>query len=131
MKKIIQVLCILIIGVLVVGCATYTGQRDANRKNIQNIRLGNSQAAVVAIMGEATSSGMGGTMTNPYKRESIQVGDTEYVIWYYYTEQIGNKSWEEGMTPVVFANDKVVAIGWRALERLGIDSGSTVTIKRR
>ena len=39
--------------------------------------------------------------------------------------------WEAGMTPVVFVNGKVVAVGWRSMERLGLDSDSSMTIRRR
>ena len=133
MKRLVLGILYIAISFLLISCAAspYVGLRDANRKNIQNVHLGDSSSSVVGKMGEASTSGMSGTVTNPYKKEAVQLAGVDHVIWYYYTEQIGYKSWEEGMTPIVFVNDKVIAIGWRALERLGIGSDSTFTVMRR
>lgn len=121
----------LLVAILVVGCSSYSGLRDTNRKNIQSVRIGDTETSVVTKMGESKGGGLEGEITNPYKRESVKINGNVYDIWYYYTEQIGEKSWEQGMTPVVFVSGKVEAIGWRAMERLGLDSSSSITIRRR
>lgn len=109
------------------GCASYSKLRNDNRTNIQKIRVGYDQAQVSEIMGTVHA----GEITNPYKAESIKVAGSTYEIWYYYTEFIGDEYWEKGMTPVVFSNGKVEAVGWRGMEQLGIDSSSSFTIRAR
>jgi hypothetical protein len=40
------------------------------------------------------------------------------------TNYIGDKSWETGVTPIIFLNNKVKGIGWRSMEKLELDSPS-------
>jgi hypothetical protein len=81
---------------------------------------------VTNIMGEKSTGEVG----NPYKRETIPGKDGKtYDVLYYYTEQIGEKSWETGVTPVVFVDGKVIGVGWKVLD--DSDVRSTLTIKRR
>ena len=129
--RLFKLICVFLLCNLLLACSTYAPLRDENRKNIQLIKIGDTELNVVSKMGNAIGKGMEGDVTNPYKRESIKVNSSVYDIWYYYTEQVGNKNWEEGMTPVVFLNGKVEAIGWRGMERLGLDSNSSLTIRRR
>ncbi len=111
---------------LLVGCVSYGSLRSENRKNLQNVKIGDSVSLVVAKMGDKSV----GEVTNPYKRESIKSGNVDYDVWYYYTEFITDY-WEKGVTPVVFVDGKVEAIGWRAMEKLGLDSNSSLTIRNR
>ena len=48
---------------------------------------------------------------------------------YYYTQEIGRKSIESGLTPVVFLSGKVEGIGWNYLDSVG--GNITATLKRR
>lgn len=113
---------------LLAGCAGYSPMRDENRQNIAKIDKGMTKAQVYQIMGEKSYSGTSGTFSNPYKREIIKDrAGNEYEILYYYTEQIGEKHWEEGQTPVILVDGKVVGVGWRYIE----SSDLNVTVRRR
>lgn len=117
---------VILVSMFISGCTSYGGLRNANRDKIQKIKIGYDQSQVSEIMGTDHAS----EIKNPYKTESIKVAGVAYEIWYYYTEQIGEDYWEKGMTPVVFSNGKVEAVGWRGMEQLGID-GSSITIRAR
>ena len=56
----------VLLAVVLVGCSTYSGLRDANRKNIQSVRIGDTESLVVAKMGESKGGGLEGEVTNPY-----------------------------------------------------------------
>lgn len=114
--------------VILTSCANYNSFRAENRENIARLEQGMSKEQVITIMGKSTASGLGETITNPYKREFIQTKNGDKLeILYYYTEQIGDKYWEEGMTPVVFEQGRVVGIGWRYLDSTDV----SVTIRNR
>ena len=90
---------------------------------------------VEQIMGDKIADGdisgaRNEVIRNPYKTENIEFKGNTYLIYYYYTEYIGDKSWETGVTPVIFLNDKVAGIGWRSMESLGLESPSR-TFKMR
>lgn len=129
-------LIMLLIVTAVLGCQMqpYDLVMDENRKNISSVRVGDTEDSVVATMGNKAAIdwfGLERQAINPYKRESISLNNVNYNIWYYYTERIGNQSWAAGMTPVVFANGNVAAVGWRSMERLGLHSNSSMTMGQR
>ena len=66
----------------------------------------------------------GDIIKNPYSTETIEHKGNNYLIHYYYTNYIGQKSWETGVTPIIFLNNKVTGIGWRSMEKLELDSPS-------
>ncbi len=104
--------------------------RSANRENIMKVQDGYSSAQVTQTMGNLVNNDGTEKMTNPYKTEILNHNNKNYTVWYYYTETIGDKNWENGMTPIIFLNDSVVAIGWRSMEKLGLDSkSSTIRLK--
>jgi len=105
---------------LLAGCSSYEMQRDRNNSNLLKVSQGDTKAQVVAICGD------------PGKFEQFSKGDTPYEILFYYTAQIGDKSWETGHTPILVRNGKVIGIGWRALRANGIDSSDlSVEVKPR
>lgn len=123
MKKI---LIVLISSFLLISCGTsYDTLRSENRNNISKITLGLSINEVKTIMGEK-ESGLPGAeiIKNPYLTETIENKGNNYLIYYYYTNYIGDKSWETGVTPIIFLNNKVVGIGWRSMEKLELESPS-------
>lgn len=130
MKSIKNIVAIALVGLLV-GCANpYAAMRDANRSALNRVELGMSKSQVIAVMGEKAASGMNGTVENPYRREMMKGLDGgTYEILYYYTEQIGEKPVETGLTPIVLNNGKVTGIGWGYLDSLS--GNSTTTIRRR
>lgn len=108
------------------GCAQYGNLRQENRQNLNRVDVGMTKDQVLKIMGEKST----GEVSNPYKRETIPGKDSKtYDVLYYYTEQVGDKSWETGVTPVVFVDGKVIGVGWKVLD--DSDVRSTLTIKRR
>jgi len=133
MKKILIILSTLL---LLASCTSYEELRSNNRYNISKITLGLSVEDVKKIMGEDSADcdylGRCGQeiFRNPYKTETTEHKGNNYLIYYYYTERIGDKSWETGVTPIIFLNNKVVGIGWRSMEKLELESPSK-TIKLR
>jgi hypothetical protein len=130
MKNIIFLLLLI-----VYSCVSYEDLRSDNRYKITNIRTGFSINDVQKIMGDDAASmdingRPGETIRNPYKSEIIDFKGNNYLVYYYYTEKIGDKSWETAVTPVVFLNNIVVGIGWRSMEQIGLESPSK-TIKVR
>ncbi len=109
----------LFLAFLVAGCSSYGWFRDWNRINIAKIEPGMTRAQVIQTMGEGSYSASSGQVSNPEKRETIKdAKGVEYEVLYYYTEQIGQKKWEEGITPVVLSGGKVVGKGWKQLEAI-------------
>ena len=122
MKKILIVLTSLL---LLSSCVTPDQLRSDNRNNLSKIILGLPINEVKTIMGETTSDPFEGEIfRNPYSIERIENKGNNYLIYYYYTNRIGNNSWETGVTPIIFLNDKVTGIGWRSMEKLELDSPS-------
>jgi hypothetical protein len=122
MKKILIVLTSLF---LLSSCVSYETLRSENRNNLSKITLGLSINEVTMIMGEKESGLPGNEIfKNPYLIETIEHKGNNYLIYYYYTNYIGEKSWETGVTPIIFLNNKVVGINWRSMEKLELDSPS-------
>jgi hypothetical protein len=123
MKKILIVLTSLF---LLSSCGvSYDTLRSQNRNNLSKIILGLPINEVKTIMGETTTDPFEGEIfRNPYSIERIENKGNNYLIYYYYTNRIGNNSWETGVTPIIFLNDKVTGIGWRSMEKLELDSTS-------
>ncbi len=131
MKKILFFITLLI----VYSCASYEDLRSDNRYKITTIRIGYTLDTVVKIMGDDSASSdisgrYGETIRNPYKSENINYKGNNYLVYYYYTERIGDKSWETAVTPIIFLNNVVTGIGWRSMEQIGLESQSK-TIKVR
>jgi hypothetical protein len=122
MKKILILLTSLF---LLSSCVSYETLRSENRNNLSKITLGLSINEVTMIMGEKESGLPGNEIfKNPYLIETIEHKGNNYLIYYYYTSYIGEKSWETGVTPIIFLNNKVVGINWRSMEKLELDSPS-------
>jgi hypothetical protein len=119
--------------IMLAGCSAnpYIPLRDENRANLVKLDLGMTKAQAIQTMGDKSASGRYGTFTNPYKREIIKAPTGEiYDVLYYYTEQTSVRrmrtSWEQGVTPVIFKDDKIVGIGWNFLELNNLKSATTV-----
>lgn len=85
---------------------------------------------VAAIMGNGSGSGFEGTISNPYRRETLLGLDgRSYDVLFYYTDYVGEKNVETGLTPVVFLGGKVSGIGWTYMD--SVAGASITTIRRR
>jgi hypothetical protein len=121
---------IIILGLLLSSCVTYGDVRVANRENIKKLQIGNSSAQVTQTMGNLVNNDGVEKIYGLYKTEALNHNNKNYTVWYYYTDRIGDNNWENGMTPIIFLNDSVVGIGWRSMEKLGLDSkSSTIRLK--
>ena len=109
--------------VILAGCSAnpYIPLRDENRANLVKLDPGMTKAQTIQTMGDTTATGRYGTLSNPYKREIIKAptGAT-YDVLYYYTGETSVRRmrtlWEQGVTPVIFQDEKIVGIGWNYLE---------------
>ena len=117
--KVMKVFSVLVASlVFLTGCANeYASMRDANRAALSSVEMGMGKSQVQSILQSRSAEGHGGRFDNPYKREAVKGTDgVAYEVLYYYTQRIGDKSIESGLSPVVFLDNKVVGIGWRALD---------------
>lgn len=106
----------LFLAAVVAGCSSYGWFRDGNRINIAKIAPGMTRAQVTQIMGDGNYSASSGPVSNPEKQETMKdAKGVQYEVLYYYTEQIGQKKWEDGMTPVVLSGGKVIGTGWKEI----------------
>jgi hypothetical protein len=119
MSKVFKYLTFLLCTMFFQGCATdYSRLREANRMNLPRLSLGMTLAQVNAVMGSEIVDGFGGKIGNPYKHEIVSgVDKSDYEVYYYYTEHVGNKDWTSGMTPVIFKNGKLEGVGWSAFAK--------------
>ena len=116
-----KIYCALAASVLLLtGCANpYAIMRDDNRAALSSVEMGMGKSEVQRIMGIRSAEGFAGRFDNPYKRETYRGTDgVAYEVLYYYTQQMSGKSYESGLSPVVLLDNKVVGIGWRALDGL-------------
>lgn len=125
MKAIFQQLTILST-LLILGCSTaYMNLRDTNRINLRKLEVGMSPSQVSAIMGSEVVDGTSGKIGNPYKREiTSSAENVNHEVFYYYTDHVGNKHWESGMTPIVFKEGELAGVGWNALSQYGLKTPS-------
>jgi len=89
---------------------------DRNDEHLLSVYPGMSRATVDRIMGDYRSGGW----TNPYKRQIATAGGRTYEILFYLTRspRAANRVSEGNMTPVIFENDRVTAIGRYPLKKL-------------
>lgn len=119
---------LLLAMLLLSSCSSYSTLRDSNRANLNLIEVGMPKDRVASIMGNKIRSGMDGTISNPYRRETLLGLDGKsYDVLFYYTDRIGEKDVETGLTPVVFLDGKVSGIGWRYMN--SVVGSSTTTIR--
>ena len=98
------------------GCLGVT--RDINKSNLAKVNLGDTKAQVIDVCG------------TPDKNEQFTKSGSNFNVLFYYTDQIGNKSWETGHTPILVKDGVVIGIGWRALKVNGIET-SDISIETR
>jgi len=99
-----------------VGCQGIT--RDINKGNLAKVNLGDTKAQVIEICG------------TPDKNEQFTKNGANYNVLFFYTDYIGEKSWEAGHTPILIKDGVVFGIGWRALKVNGIET-SDISIETR
>ena len=100
------------------GCNNYEFTRDINKGNLAKVNLGDTKAQVIAVCG------------TPDKNEQFTKTGANFNVLFYYTDQIGDKSWETGHTPILVKDGVVIGIGWRALKVNGIET-SDISIETR
>lgn len=90
---------------------------DHNDENLLSVYPGMSRTSVERMMGSYRTGGG----TNPYKRQQIALaGGKTYEVLFYLTRKPrpGYRVSEGLMTPVIFENDRVTAIGRYPLKKL-------------
>lgn len=132
-----QTIALLVVAVLISGCATVNWQSltSINRQNLLRLSLGMTKSEALSVMGTDTK-----TVTvrlykyrtwasaspvekiiinNPYKNETLRgKDDKSFEVIYYVTDdknQDGAVSDDE-LTPLVFDNGKLIGWGWSFLQ---------------
>lgn len=100
------------------GCVSHQINRGINNSNLAKINMGDTKAQVIETCG------------TPDKNEQFTKSGSNFNVLFYYTDQIGNKSWETGHTPILVKDGVVIGIGWRALKVNGIET-SDISIETR
>lgn len=113
-----RALYLIAFALLLCGCSNYEMIRERNKENMAKVSMGDSKTRVVELCG------------TPDKNEQFIKAESGYDVIFYYTDQIGDKSWETGHTPILLKDGKVIGIGWRALKVNGIES-SDISIETR
>lgn len=116
---------IWVIAVWVAGCSTFYLDsadllREANTENLKRLAPGMDKAVVVQIMGTEPSKSLFMWIDNPYRSESIVGKDGRtYEVLYYYTDlkQRDDKITDDELTPVIFAEGKLVGWGYDVLRK--------------
>ncbi len=117
---------LLIFCLLLAGCSAslYSGVKNQNYKIgeqnthlLNKIEIGMSLAEVNKLMGSGKISVRVGwvhwyetSVDQPFRIRYIQTGEKKYMVYYYWTK---TKNSEEFLTPVIFNDTKVVAVGWK------------------
>ena len=111
------------------GSLKYANLIEANRGNVQKMRVGMSREEAVAMLGGSEVHKFGNVhVQNPWRSEGFRLKEEETTveILYYLTEhqKRWNKARDDELTPVVLENEILVGWGWsylrRNLDRYGI-----------
>jgi len=112
--KYIVTLMILII--LLVGCASLDQVRTKNRENLVRLSIGMPKSEVLQVMGaETITVDTGNQINNPYRVETLKGKDGQvYEVLFYYTDvkKIDYAITDDELTPIVIENGKVIGWGW-------------------
>ena len=120
---------LLVGAVLISGCATGGGVRNANREKTNHLSIGMTKADVTKLMGTETVtvnlSGVGylwadsyEKISSPYRTETLQGKDKVFEVWYYYTDlkNTDGAITDDELMPVVFDDGKLIGWGCSFLE---------------
>lgn len=120
------VFLLLLLGLVLSGCAGTSLRSQAvaryheigrqNRNRIQSLQPGMSRQRVRHIMGTEDIPVSVGTVQwyetqvhQPFRVRRIKSADKNYLMYYYWTRTSES---EHDLTPVIFQDDKLVAVGW-------------------
>jgi outer membrane protein assembly factor BamE (lipoprotein component of BamABCDE complex) len=105
---------VLLVAVLLSGCATMSGLRSENRLNIMKLSPGMGKPEVSSIMGTKLYSTMAGKMTNPYRSEMYRAQGSSIEVLMYYTDikSEAKAITDDDLTPVIFVDGKLDGWGW-------------------
>ena len=108
--------------------------RDANKRNLQRVSVGNTRFEVESIMGTERAGGglpevaFGRVQylqaKNPMREETVRGRDgADYLVLFYYTDVYtkDDRITDDELTPVVLRGGKVVGIGHSFLDGLRRD----------
>ena len=138
--KMLNNFLMVIIFFLFGGCATLDTVRTKNRENLVRLQIGMTKTEVLEIMGTNTIQTWPhpttwwtclafipptptGKINNPYRSETVRVGNEMWEILTFYTESKRKETFlrvvsmtDDETTPLVFQNNKLIGWGWRFLE---------------
>lgn len=122
-------LAMLVYCAMLAGCSTLFMDpleqlREANKRNLQRVSLGNTRFEVETIMGSERAGGglpevAFGRLQylaakNPMREDTVRGRDgADYQVLFYYTDVHAkdDKITDDELTPIVFRDGKVVGIG--------------------
>lgn len=131
-----QTITLLVVAVLISGCATVTLQSatSINRQNLLRLSVGMTKDEALSVMGTETKTAKvvlnqyatwqetpveNIIINNPYRNEILKSKDDKvFEIVYYVTDvrKSDNNISDDELTPLVFDNGKLMGWGWSFLQ---------------
>ncbi|MCX5711562.1 MAG: DUF3192 domain-containing protein [Candidatus Omnitrophica bacterium] len=109
-------ICLLLAALLIAGCATISlyNKLKPNRDNLKKISVGMTKDQVLGIMNSEPFVWNNMTIANPFRISMLQGSRQMYEVVYYVTTVVTDDNIidENELTPLVFANGKLVGWGW-------------------
>ena len=104
---------------ILISCSRIYFVREQTKENVSKLNIGMSKQDVIPIVGTDTIKIGYYDYPTPYRiKELKDSSGNDYDVWFYYTDvkyQDGDVTDDE-LTPVIFRQDTIVAIGWNHLQ---------------
>lgn len=102
----------------------YKKMLKSNNSNLQQLSAGMTKQQVMQTMGQFYSEVHDGTVTNPAKTRTIQIGNDNFEVLLYMTRKYPpfTPLQESQGTPVIFKNGSLVGLGWEDYKKIGYNS---------
>ena len=112
-----KLLLMMIVALVLVGCASLDAIRSKNRQLLNQLRLEMTNDEVANLMG---TEPLGEGINQPFRTETLRLPDgSSALIWFYYSDkkEADYAITNDELTPVVFEKGKVVGWGWTYLDQ--------------
>ena len=105
---------VILIGVLLTGCASLDAIRSQNRQSLMSLSAGMSKAEVLTVMGTKTINSENGQINNPYRTEMYRSQGHTFELLFYYTDlkRRDGAITDDELTPLVIMDGKLDGWGW-------------------
>ena len=109
-----NIFIVLMISVLLSGCARLSEIRGENRQKLLGLSTGLTKQEVLNVMGTETMKTRRRVITNPYRTEMYRSNGREIELLLYYTDvkKSDGAITDDELTPLVLMDGKLDGWGW-------------------